>query len=134
MALYALTRGPNVGVDLERIRPDFAGDDIAQRFFAPAEVAALRAVPADLRTKAFFNCWTRKEAFIKARGMGLSLPLDQFVVSLAPGESPALVSAQNDPQAAQRWCLYELEPGDGYVAAFAVEGKGCELQCWRWTS
>lgn len=74
LALYAITRGRKIGVDLERIRPDFADEQIAEQFFASGEVAALRALPLHAQQEAFFNCWTRKEAFIKARGEGLSLP------------------------------------------------------------
>src|SRR6185295_854197 len=75
LALYAFTPIGEVGVDLELIRPEFTGDDIAERFFSPAECACLNQLSAELRHKAFFNCWTRKEAFIKAMGMGMSLPL-----------------------------------------------------------
>ncbi len=113
------------------IRPDFATEEIAARFFSPAEIAVLRALPRELQPPAFFNCWTRKEAFIKARGMGLSLSLDQFVVAFAPGESPALVSAADDTQAAEHWAIAALEPGDGYAAALAVEGRDWKLKCWK---
>ncbi len=128
LALYAFTRRRQIGIDVEMIRPET--EEIAARFFSPAEIAVLRALPRELKPAAFFNCWTRKEAFIKARGMGLSLPLDQFVVAFAPGESPALVSAANDPQAAEHWAIAALEPGDGYAAALAVEGRDWELKCW----
>lgn len=132
LALFAFTRHQNIGVDIERVRADVATEEIAERFFAPAEVAALRALPKDLRTTAFFACWTRKEAFIKARGLGLSLPLNQFVVSLAPGQKPALLSAADGPQATARWTLCELHPASGYLAALAVENTNFELQCWRY--
>ena len=81
---------------------------------------------------AFFNCWTRKEAYIKAIGDGLARPLDQFDVSLAPGESAALLNAKGDPQEASRWSLQELVPASGYVAALDVEGHGWRLACWQW--
>ncbi len=131
LALYAFTRRRQIGIDVEMIRPDFATEEIAARFFSPAEIAVLRSLPRELQPPAFFNCWTRKEAFIKARGMGLSLSLDQFVVAFAPGESPALVSAADDPQAAEHWAIAALEPGDGYAAALAVEGRNWELKCWE---
>ncbi len=130
LALYAFTRRRQIGIDVEMIRPDFATEEIAARFFSPAEIAVLRALPREVQPVAFFNCWTRKEAFIKARGMGLSLPLDQFVVAFAPGESPALVSAADDPQAAEHWAIAALEPGNGYAAALAVEGRNWKLKCW----
>jgi len=132
LALYAVTSGREIGVDLEHLRTNFAGEDIAERFFSRREVEALRALPADMRQKGFFNCWTRKEAYIKARGEGLSLPLDQFDVSLAPGEPAALLSTISDPLEASRWSLQKLEPGPGYVAALAVEGRDWLLKCWQW--
>ena len=131
-ALYAITRGREIGVDLERVRPILNVEEIAQRFFSQRETAALRALPPETRTRAFFACWTRKEAYIKARAEGLSFPLDKFDVSLAPGEPAALLSAPEDPQEASRWTLLELEPGPGYVAALAVEGNGWRLACWDW--
>ncbi len=132
LALIAVTRGREIGVDVEWIRPDFATEEIAGRFFAPAEVKVMRALPPALQAEAFFNCWTRKEAFIKAHGLGLSLPLNQFEVSLAPGEPAALLSTQFDPPAAARWRLCALEPGKGFAAALAVEGHGWELKGWEW--
>jgi 4'-phosphopantetheinyl transferase len=130
--LYAVTRGREVGVDLELIRPQLSAERLAERFFSPREVDALRSLPADLRRHAFFLAWTRKEAYIKARGEGLSLPLNQFDVSLIPGEPAALLSAERDPQEILRWRLQELMPGPGYVAALAVEGHGWSLCCWDW--
>jgi len=85
-----------------------------------------------MQPQAFFNCWTRKEAYIKARGEGLSLPLDQFDVSLAPGETAALLSTNGDPQEASRWRIQELAPGAGYVSALAVKGHHWQLKCWQW--
>ena len=85
-----------------------------------------------VKHKAFFNCWTRKEAYIKARGEGLSLPLDQFDVSLAPGDPATLLNVRGDPLEASCWSLQELIPGPGYVAALAVEGHGWRLACWEW--
>ena len=93
MALYAVTRSREVGIDLEFVRCDLEAEQIAERVFSPREIAELRALPAALRRNAFFLCWTRKEAYIKAKGEGLSLPLDQFDVSLIPGEPAALQHA-----------------------------------------
>lgn len=134
VALYALTRGREVGVDIEFVREDFAGFDIAERFFSTREVSALRALPAEARTAAFFDCWTRKEAYIKARGEGLSHPLHSFAVSLAPGERAALLWTEGDSQEAARWSLIELFPGESYRAALAVEGEMPTLRCWRWSA
>jgi 4'-phosphopantetheinyl transferase len=132
LALVAVTRGREIGVDLERISAEAANEQIAERFFSPREIIKLRSLPTDRQTEAFFHCWTRKEAYIKARGEGLSLPLDQFDVSLVPGEPAALLSTQADPHEASRWGLQELVLGPGYVAALAVEGHDWQLQCWRW--
>src|SRR4051812_8069545 len=132
LVLYALARGREVGIDVETIRADFATDAIAHRFFAPAEVAALRGLPLEARTRAFFTCWTRKEAFIKARGKGLSIPLDAFEVSLVPGTEAAVLVTHDDPDEAGRWTLHELEPGPGYVGALAVAGDGCRVPPRHW--
>ncbi len=134
LALFAFNLGREIGIDLELIRPDFATDEIAARFFAAEEVAVLKSLPKDLRPGAFFNCWTRKEAFIKARGMGLSYPLAKFVVSFAPGENPALLRSEDDPQASARWSLHNLEVSTDYAAALAVEGQGWDLKCWSLAS
>ena len=132
VALYAVARGREVGIDLEFIRRDLEVEQIAERFFSRQEIATLRALPADLRRDAFFLCWTRKEAYIKARGEGLSLPLDQFDVSLIPGEPAALLSTRPDSDEALRWSLQELPLASGYMAALAVEGRGWSLSCWEW--
>lgn len=110
VALYAVTRGREVGIDLEHIRFDVAVAEIAERFFSSREVATLRSLPTEAQRQAFFRCWTRKEAYIKARGEGLSLPLDEFDVSLAPGEPAALLGTQRDPAEASRWSLQEITP------------------------
>lgn len=132
LALYAVTRSREIGIDLERIRSDFADEQIPERFFSLREVAVLRALPPHLQTGAFFTCWTRKEAFIKAKGKGLSIPLDQFDVSLGPREPAALLRAEWNSQEASRWSLRELNPGPDYAAALAVEGHDWQLKCWQW--
>ncbi len=131
LALYAVTCGRELGVDLERLCPNLADEQIAERFFSPREVAALRALPTNMRQEGFFTCWTRKEAFVKAKGEGLTLRLDQFDVSLVPGEPAALLST-SDPQETSRWSLKELAPKAGYVGALAVEGHDWRIKCWQW--
>jgi 4'-phosphopantetheinyl transferase len=131
-ALYAITRSRMVGIDIEYLREDFASMEIAERFFSRREVMTLRALPADMRARAFFDCWTRKEAYIKARGEGLSMPLDQFEVSLIPGSPAELISAHGDPRESARWSLCALDSGPNYAAAVAVEGSGWRLCCWQW--
>lgn len=132
VALCAVARGREVGIDVELPRAEFAGMDVAERFFSRAEVEALRARPGDARVVTFFNCWTRKEAYIKARGEGLSHPLDTFTVSLAEDAPAALLSTEKDPAEAGRWTLMELPLGGGYVAALAVEGGVAALSFWSW--
>jgi 4'-phosphopantetheinyl transferase len=132
MALFAITCGREVGVDIEYLHRTIACEEIAERFFSARERASLRAVPAEVKHQAFFNCWTRKEAYIKAHGEGLSLPLDQFDVSLTPGEPAALLATRGDPHDAWRWSLQALAPGPGYVAALAVEAQDWHLTCWQW--
>lgn len=132
LALFGFTHGREIGIDIEYIRPTFAREQIAAQFFSPRENAALRLLPAAQHALGFFNCWTRKEAYIKARGQGLSLPLDQFDVSLAPGEPAVLLQTRDIPQEAARWSLRALAPGPGYLAALAVEGQGWQLRTWRW--
>ena len=132
LALYAVTHRQELGVDVERIRPIADVGAIADRFFSAEENAVLHAVPPSRKIEAFFTCWTRKEAYIKATGDGLSLPLDQFDVSLAPGASSALLSIRGAPGAATGWLLRDLALGPEYVAALAVEGHGWHFQYWQW--
>ncbi len=127
LALCAFTRGREVGIDIEHMRPDMACDEIAQRFFSQVECATLSGLPAEQRTAGFFNCWTRKEAYIKARGEGLSFPLDKFSVSLSPGEATIILDVFDNPQETSRWTLHRLHPGDGYVAALTLEGTPARL-------
>ena len=130
LALFAFARNRNVGVDIERIRPDFASWEIASQFFCQDEIAALRALPPEAQTAAFFACWTRKEAFIKAHGSGLSLPLHKFAVSVA---GPArLLRTDFDPPAAQHWTLHDLLVAEGFAAAVALEGEPGSIECWQW--
>jgi 4'-phosphopantetheinyl transferase len=132
MAFYAIARGREIGIDLEHVRKHANHDRVAEHFFSDRETATLRSLPTEVREIAFYNCWTRKEAYIKAKGIGLSLALKSFDVSLAPGEPAALLRAEGDPQEASRWSLKELESSPGYVAALAVEGDQWRLKCWRW--
>jgi 4'-phosphopantetheinyl transferase len=126
-AVYAISRGKDVGVDIELIRPEVPWAEVATSFFAPGEIAKLYQLPADLRAIGFFNCWTRKEAYVKACGEGLSLPLDEFEVSLAPNEAPALLCA-HDPNELGRWNLFEISPPEGFAGALAVEGRPGQLR------
>lgn len=132
LALFAVTRGRELGVDLEWRRSGLVNDQIAEQFFSAQEIRVLHSLPRNIQDQAFFNCWTRKEAYIKAKGEGFSMPLDRFSVSLAPGEPAVLMSTEADPQEAARWSLRELFPAPGFVAAVAVKGDGWQLKCWQW--
>ena len=131
LALYAVSSGRRVGIDAEQIRPGFADGTLAESFFAPREVTALRSLPASDQEPAFFACWTRKEAYLKARGEGLVMPLDAFEVSLLPGDPPALLHAPSHPSELRRWSLCELELGPEYAASLAVEGQRWRLCLWQ---
>ena len=134
IALYAVTCGREVGIDVEQIRPDFAEEPIAKRFFSPAEVAVFSDLAAHEKKEAFFSCWTRKEAFIKATGKGVSFGLDKFDVSLVPDKPAALLSIKGDMKKAGRWSLKNLNIKPDYKAALAVEGHDWRLQSWQWQS
>jgi len=128
LALYAVSRFPEIGVDIEYVKRDFPCEQIARRYFSPDEIRTLQSLPEAVKYEAFFNGWTRKEAFIKARGKGLSLPLDQFTVSLTPGE-PALYSqTQGDSEETSLWTLKGIIPADGYIGAFAAEGSNRQVK------
>jgi 4'-phosphopantetheinyl transferase len=121
VVLLAFARVRRIGIDVERIRRDFSTSEIAERFFSPAERAALGQLPADDRHNAFFRCWTRKEAFIKALGEGLSHPLDQFDVSLSPGLPAALLATRPVADEARRWSLWDIHVPSCYAGALAAE-------------
>ncbi len=132
LVLYAISRGRRVGIDLERIRPLSDVESIARRSFSPREYAVLHGLPESVKLEAFFTCWTRKEAYIKARGEGLSLPLDGFDVTLIPGEPAALLNTREDPQEVFHWSLHALPLGYTYVATLAVEGHSSHLSYLWW--
>lgn len=132
MALAGFVRGREIGVDVEELRPMPDGAAIAERFFSAPEQAVFRALPPETRDQGFFNCWTRKEAYIKAVGEGLSMPLDRFDVAFAPGEPAALLATRPDPAQAARWTLREADPAPGWVGAVMVEGSGWTMECWDW--
>src|SRR5579864_6923900 len=129
-AMLAFTRGRAVGVDVEHVRENFDHEAIARRFFSPHEVEQLETLDSAERYQAFFRCWTRKEAYIKAVGTGLSLPLHQFDVSLKPGDDHALLATRPDGEEAARWTLLEVPAGKDYVAALCVRGHEWNLKSW----
>jgi 4'-phosphopantetheinyl transferase len=132
LALVAVAAGQEVGVDIERIDPRIEIMNVASVIFSPGEVSVLARIPEPLRRDAFFSCWTRKEAYIKAKGMGLSMPLNQFDVSLAPTEPAALLATRDDPDEAARWSLFELPIDPGFAATLAIGRKISELRLFQW--
>ena len=127
LAVYAFSTDREIGIDVEAIRSEVTGERIAERFFSLKELAELRSLPPEKRHEAFFLCWTRKEAYVKAQGGGLGIPLDSFEVSLTPGMPETLVSSDSD-----RWMLRSFEPAERYAAAVVAEGKDWCLRLWDW--
>jgi 4'-phosphopantetheinyl transferase len=130
IALYAFARRRELGIDVEQVRRNFDVEAIARRFFSAYEQEQLADLAAAEKIEAFFRCWTRKEAYIKATGDGLSLPLTQFDVSLAEGNTDALVTTRPDSAEAKRWLLREIAGGAGYIAALCVRGRDWKLNDW----
>jgi 4'-phosphopantetheinyl transferase len=129
LALLAVSRDYELGVDIERIRP--ISDGIAERFFAQPEREALRALPPEARLPGFYSCWTRKEAFLKGIATGLSGGLDSFAVSLLHQDAlhpPTIRSLRGQETAG--WHLANLDPAPNYLGALAVRGEGWSVRCF----
>ena len=127
-ALVAYCRTAPVGIDIEQLRGDIPFCEIAQQHFSAAENAALNRFDADERAAAFFRCWTRKEAYVKAYGQGLSLALDSFDVSLRRDDDPLLLAVRHDAEADGAWNIHDVEASPGYVAALAVKAPKAALR------
>jgi 4'-phosphopantetheinyl transferase len=126
VSLLAVIQGREIGVDVEHVREDFTFDEVAERFFTPAEVVSLRALPSRLQREAFYKCWTSKEAFLKAKGTGLSGELDEVEIVLTDEECVQIKGT------VPNWYLIQFDPCDGYVGAVVVEGPACEINWYRW--
>lgn len=129
--LYAITLDREIGVDIEQVHENFEWESIASSFFSSLENQMLQEVPQELKYEAFFNCWTRKEAYIKARGNGFSYPLDRFAVSLISGEPVALLMDKENPTETSRWKLEDISPVSGYKAALAVQDLDMPFIRWQ---
>jgi 4'-phosphopantetheinyl transferase len=131
LAVIAFGRGREIGIDIELIRPEFAGEEIAKRYFSAKEIDELGRLPAELRTEGFFTCWTRKEAYIKARGDGLHIALDSFDVLLSPGSRATLSSADES-----RWSIESFVPSlssePTYAGAVVAEGRDWTARYFEW--
>jgi 4'-phosphopantetheinyl transferase len=132
LVLYAFSWGRQVGIDVECIRPMEEMDLVAEGIFSPGEYGRFRKISEKDRLRAFYHCWTRKEAFIKAVGEGLSFPLQDFEVSFEPGERAELVSIQGSLEKASQWAMHDLKASDGYAAALVVEGKEHSITQKQW--
>ncbi len=132
LALYAFSYARQVGIDVEYKRADIDYNSLAKVSFSPNEQALLNSLTDNLKRDAFFNCWTRKEAYVKAKGKGFTIPTNQFDVNFLPGEPAALLQSREDPRDITRWSIQELTPGNDYAGALAVEGRGWSLSCWNW--
>jgi 4'-phosphopantetheinyl transferase len=129
LALMAFSLGSALGVDVEFVRSDFATEEIAERYFAPQELAELLSLPPAQRPEGFFCGWTRKEAYVKALGDGLQIPLASFRVSLTPSQSAVLECADSG-----RWSLYSLSPAPDFAGALVAEDKDWRVRCWHWAT
>jgi len=131
MALVGFVRGGEIGMDIEFLKPMPDCEQIAERFFSASERDVLRALPAERKEEAFFNCWTRKEAYLKAVGTGLAAPLDSFDVTLAPDEPPRMLTLEGDAGRAARWYFQHFRPAEQYIGALAIEGSPPGGGEWR---
>lgn len=130
LALIAAGCRNNIGVDIEKLRPMPDLLNIAKRFFSAREVQAILALREHQREEAFFACWTRKEAFLKATGVGLSYPLSKFSVSVDPDGPAALCEVNGESSAADPWFLTDLYPEEGFRGALACDGKDFSIARW----
>lgn len=131
LAMLAVVRGREVGVDVESIRAEVETDKLAERYFSLHERESLKAIPNHDRVSAFFRCWTCKEAFLKAQGLGLSRSLESFDVEVNPERPARLLSTRPDPAEAARWSLRDVQTVQACAAAVAVEGPVTSVMVFR---
>ncbi len=132
VTVFAITRRRQVGIDVERIRQDTNVMELAERFFSAPEVEWLRSQAASEHLSSFFTCWTAKEAYIKAQGEGLSLPLDSFGVLPIPGTTGLQLKVYADPKESERWSMWRLDLGSDLRSALAVEGESYKVRLGQW--
>jgi 4'-phosphopantetheinyl transferase len=131
LALVGFVRGAEIGVDVEHLKPMADLEQIAERFFSLSERVALRQLPEARKAEGFFNCWTRKEAYLKAVGEGLAAPLDSFDVTLVPGEAPRMLTLEGDARRAAGWFFAHFDLGAGYIGALTVEAPPHPVRTFR---
>lgn len=132
LGLLAIALNVELGVDIEVIREVSDMPGLANRFFCGQEATFISAQPGSQRLAAFFRCWTRKEAYLKAIGKGLTVPLNQVVVSLEATDPAEIISIGDSADEAAAWRLAHLQPADGYLGAIALPRHGDALSCWSW--
>lgn len=132
LALIGVASSRKIGVDIEEMKTNLDYTQLAKRFFTPSEQAALFRLPSELQIHTFYAIWTRKEAYLKATGTGLSMPLDGFEVNLDSEQKVVPVNRSQRSSSNEMWTLLELIPGPGYTAALAVAGQDWDLSCWQW--
>jgi 4'-phosphopantetheinyl transferase len=130
LALIAVTLGHAIGIDIEHVRHDVRFRQLAGRFFSAQEARALETYTEAGLPRAFFACWTRKEAFVKALGDGISFGLNEFSVSVDPLDDAVALTTHWDPDEARKWSLVNIATHADYLAALAVEGQGCIIRGW----
>jgi len=130
--LYAFTQNREIGVDIEQIRDIPEMENIVRLFFSEAEQAAFASLLPQDKIKGFFDVWTRKEAFIKALGGGLSIPLTEIEISLGPGNLGMFISRDEVLNLTTKWMIQDISPSQDCSAAVAVEGSGFTIKCWKW--
>jgi 4'-phosphopantetheinyl transferase len=131
MALLGIAFRREVGVDIEAIRTNVEIENLAERFFSPHERETIRSLPEQDKVAAFFRCWSCKEAFLKAQGVGLSRSLNSFDVEVNPARPGRLIATRPDANETERWCLHTMETVQGYAAAVSAEGAISEMKIMR---
>ena len=131
LTLFVFVRGRQIGVDIEKIRQNIEFEELVERFFSENEGKAFQLVNPQSKLQTFFCIWARKEAYIKAQGQGLSVPLSRFDVSVDLHNKAEIFVANREAMEKDRWVLHDLDPAAGYAAALAIQGKDWHLQRWR---
>ena len=129
-ALVAISVDRNIGIDIEKIRPDVEYEKLAKRFFSEAEHAAIMLLPLGERVAAFFATWTRKEAFVKATGKGIAFGLSEFDVNILPYEPPAMLVTRWNPADVSKWLMANIETYKNYIATLAADGGEFQMRLW----
>ncbi len=132
LVVLAFVKDSEIGIDVEKIKTDFDVLNLAENFFSTTEVKMLHDVQQDDVYQAFYHCWTRKEAFIKAEGSGLSFPLDAFSVSMDENKKAKLLQTKWNSAEKNKWSLFSFSPTNEYVGAIAVRGKVKSIQYFNW--